>query len=186
MTARFPVRSRILHWLSAVLVFGALIIGFTMVNSIGSYAALVAVHMTIGTTILVITVVRFVNRRSAKPPSWPPTIGRLEGKIVTNSERLVYLLLVAQPLVGWAMVSATGEFPTVFGVALPRIAPFGDGLFFALRQTHSVLAYLLVIVIAAHVSGVLLHTIGLRDGILSRMTFGMRGRATPRSASYND
>jgi cytochrome b561 len=72
------------------------------------------------------------------------------------------------------MVSASGRSAVVFGFPLPRIAPFDDGVFFALRQTHSVLAYLLVIVIAAHVSAVLLHTITLRDGILSRMTFGLR------------
>lgn len=173
-TARFPVRSRILHWLTAILVFAALLIGFAMVNSIGSYAALVALHMTIGITILVIVIVRIVNRFTAKPPNWPATIGRVEAKIISNSERLMYLLLVAQPLVGWAMVSATGRPAVVFGVPLPRIAPFSDGLYFALRQTHSVLAYLLVIVIAAHVSGVLLHTIALRDRILSRMTFGVR------------
>jgi cytochrome b561 len=174
VTTRFPVRSRILHWLTAILVFAGLLIGFTMVNAVGSYAGLVAVHMTIGVTILVIVIVRIVNRLTTTPPNWPPTIGRVEGKIISNSERLMYLLLVAQPLVGWAMVSATGRSAVVFGFELPRIAPFDDALFFALRQTHSVLAYLLVIVIAAHVSGVLLHTITLRDGILSRMTFGLR------------
>jgi cytochrome b561 len=173
------VRSRILHWLSAVLIFAALLIGFTMVNAIGSYAALVAVHMTIGVTILVIVIVRIINRFTAKPPNWPPTIGRIEGMIISNSERLMYLLLLFQPIVGWAMVSATGRSAVVFGVPLPRIAPFDDGLFFALRQTHSVLAYLLVIVIAAHVSGVLLHTVALRDGILSRMTFGLGRRSRP-------
>jgi cytochrome b561 len=89
----------------------------------------------------------------------------------------MYLLLLAQPLVGWAMVSATGRSARVFGLALPRIAPFNDGLFFALRQTHSILAYLLVVVIAAHVSGVLLHTVAVRDGILSRMTFGLRRKS---------
>jgi cytochrome b561 len=40
-----------------------------------------------------------------------------------------------------------------------------------------VLAYLLVAVVAAHVSAVLLHTLTLRDGMLSRMAFGRR--ATP-------
>jgi cytochrome b561 len=54
---------------------------------------------------------------------------------------------------------------------LPRIAPFDDGLYFVLRQAHSVLAYSLVVVIAAHVSAVLLHTLTLRDRMLSRMTF---------------
>jgi cytochrome b561 len=180
MTTRFPVRSRILHWLTAVLVFAALLIGFAMVNSVGSYAALLAVHMTIGVAILAIVIVRIVNRFTAKPPNWPPTIGPVEGKIIANSERLMYLLLVAQPLAGWAMVSASGRSVVVFGLHLPRIAPFDDGLFFVLRQTHSVLAYLLVVVIAAHVSGVLMHTVALRDRILSRMTFGLR---TARSSS---
>ena len=173
MTTRFSVRSRILHWLTALLVFAGLLLGFTMVNSIDSYAVLVGVHATIGILILAITIVRIINRFAAKPPNWPPTIGGVEAKIITNSERLMYLVLLAQPLVGWAMLSATGRAAVVFGVRLPRIAPFNDGLFFVLRQTHSVLAYLLVIVIAAHVSGVLLHTIALRDRTLSRMTFSL-------------
>lgn len=178
MTTRFPVRSRVLHWATAVLVFAGLLIGFTMVNSIGSYAALVAVHMTIGITILAIVVVRIVNRFTTTPPNWPPTVGRVEGKVISNLERVMYLLLLAQPVVGWAMVSAAGRPVVVFGaLALPRIAPFDDGLFFVLRQTHSVLAYLLVVVIAAHVSIILLHTVTLRDRMLSRMTFGRRIRS---------
>jgi len=170
---RFPVRSRILHWLTAVLVFGGLLIGFTMVNALGSYGALVAVHMTIGVTILVVTVVRLVNRLRSHPPNWPPTVGRLEGKIVNLSERAMYGLLLAQPLVGWAMVSAAGRPPVLVGnLHLPRIAPFNADLYSILRQTHSVFAFLLVAVIGAHVSAILLHTLTLHDGMLSRMTFG--------------
>jgi cytochrome b561 len=170
---RFPVRSRILHWLTAILVFAALLIGFTMVNALGSYAALVAIHMTLGVTILVVVVVRLVNRLTSHPPNWPPTVGRLEGKLVNLSERAMYALLLAQPLVGWAMISATGRPPVIFGgLHLPRIAPFDADLFFWLRQTHTVLAVLLVVVIAAHVSAILLHTLTLRDRMLSRMTFG--------------
>jgi len=172
---RFPLRSRILHWLTAVLVFAALLIGFTMINALGSYAALVGVHMTIGVTILVVTVVRLINRLRSTPPNWPSTIGRLEGRIVSLSERAMYTLLLAQPLVGWAMVSAAGRPPVVFGGwHLPRIAPFDADVYAVLRQTHTVLAVLLVVVIAAHVSAILLHTLTLRDGMLSRMTFSKR------------
>lgn len=178
MTTRFPVRSRILHWATAVLVFAGLLIGFTMVNSIGSYAALVAVHMTIGITILAIVVVRIVNRFTTTPPGLATDGRQGRGKVISNLERVMYLLLLAQPVVGWAMVSAAGRPVVVFGaLALPRIAPFDDGLFFVLRQAHSVLAYLLVVVIAAHVSIILLHTVTLRDRMLSRMTFGRRTRS---------
>lgn len=170
-TARYPVRTRVLHWLTALLIFTALFVGFVMVNSIGSYSWLVGVHMTIGVVILAVVVVRAANRFTHRVPKLPDTVGRLEHKMVVGSELTLYALMLAQPLVGWAMVSATGRPPVIFGsIRLPRIAPFDADLFFVLRQTHSVLAYLLVAVIAAHVCAVLLHTLTLRDGMLSRMT----------------
>lgn len=174
-TVRYPVRTRVLHWLTAILVFTTLLVGFFMVNSLGSYAALVSVHMTLGVLILVIVVARAANRLTHRTPKLPDTVGRFEHKLVIGSELSMYALLLAQPLVGWAMVSATGRAVRVFGAwPLPRIAPFNADLFFGLRQTHSILAYLLVAVIAAHVSAVVLHTLTLRDGMLSRMTFGRR------------
>jgi cytochrome b561 len=169
---RYPLRTRILHWLTAILIFSALFIGFVMVNSIGSYAALVGIHMTLGVTILCIVVVRAANRFTHRVPKLPETVGWVEHKLVVGSELSLYALMLAQPLVGWAMVSATGRPVVVFGsVRLPRIAPFDADVFFVLRQTHSVLAYALVAVIAAHISAVLLHTLTLRDGMLSRMAF---------------
>lgn len=172
-SGRYPLRTRILHWLTAVLIFSTLLIGFVMVNSIGSYESLRAVHMTLGVLILAIVVLRVANRFTHRAPRLPATVGRAERKLVVGSELALYTLMLAQPLVGWAMVSATGKSVVIFGsLRLPRIAPFNADLFFLLRQTHSVLAYTLVVVIAAHVSAVLLHTLTLRDGMLSRMTFG--------------
>ncbi|MGH3638858.1 MAG: cytochrome b [Mycobacterium sp.] len=170
---RYPLRTRLLHWATAILVLTALLVGFAMVNSLGSYAALRSVHMTLGVTILVIVVARIVNRFTHRTPPLPATIGAFEHKLVIGSELSMYGLLLAQPLIGWAMVSATGKPPAVFGqLRLPAIAPFDADTYFILRQAHSVLAYALVIVIAAHVSAVLLHTLTLRDGMLSRMGFG--------------
>jgi cytochrome b561 len=172
VTTRYPIRTRILHWLTAVLIFSALFIGFVMANSVGSYASLRVVHMTLGVVILAVVVVRAANRFTHRVPRLPETVGWVEHKLVVGSELALYTLMVAQPLVGWAMVSASGQPVIIFGsLRLPRIAPFDADLYFLLRQTHSVLAYTLVAVIAAHVSAVLLHTLTLRDGMLSRMTF---------------
>jgi cytochrome b561 len=175
---QFTVLSRVLHWLTAVLVFTALFVGFVMVNSVGSYAQLIMVHKTVGALILLVMVVRVINRMRHHPPAWPPTIGSVEGRLVGLSEKLLYALLLLQPLVGWAMISAAGEPVVVFGaLALPRIAPFDAQLYWVLRQAHSVVAYTLMAVIAAHISAVLLHTVALRDRLIERMTFRFRTKA---------
>jgi cytochrome b561 len=172
---QFTVLSRLLHWLTAVLVFAALFVGFVMVNSVASYAQLIVIHKTLGALVLLVMVVRVINRVRHHPPAWPPTIGSLEGRLVGLSEKLLYALLLLQPLVGWAMLSAAGGPIVVFGsVHLPRIAPFDAQVYWILRQAHSVIAYTLVAVIAAHISAVLLHTLTLRDRMIERMTFRFR------------
>ena len=136
------------------------------------------VHKTLGALVLLVTVARVINRLTHHPPAWPPTIGALEGRLVGLSEKLLYTLLLLQPLIGWAMVSAAGEPVVIFGsLHLPRIAPFDAQLYWVLRQAHSVIAYTLMAVIAAHISAVLLHTLTLRDRLIERMTFRFRTKA---------
>lgn len=172
---RYTVLSRVLHWLTAALVFCALFIGFVMVNSVHEYATLIMVHRTLGVAILLVVLVRVVNRLAHRAPPLPPTVGVLERKIVVMSEVSLYALLLAQPLIGWAMISAAGGPVVVFGsLRLPRIAPFDAQLFWLLRQAHSVVGYTLMAAIAAHISAVLLHTLTLRDRMIARMTFRLR------------
>lgn len=179
---RFTAISRILHWLTAVLIFAALLIGFTMVNWLAGYAALRIVHMSIGVLVLMVVVIRIINRTRHHPPAWPTTVGHIEGRVIIWVERIMYALLLAQPLVGWAMVSASGTPVRVFGaLRLPPIAPFNSTAYSVLRETHSVLAYALVVVVAVHVSTVLAHSTVLGDGMLSRMTFRI-GRPLRRAA----
>ena len=81
-----------------------------------------------------------------------------------------------------------GQAAVIFGsLRLPRIAPFDADLFFVLRQTHSVLAYTWWPSSPRTCSAVLLHTLTLRDGMLSRMAFALRradppGKRAPKQA----
>ena len=158
---RYTRLTRVLHWLTAALVFTMLLIGFVMVNSLASYSRLVMVHKTLGVVILVVVFVRILNRLTHRAPALPATVGSIERKLVVATELSLYALLVA-----------TARPVVVFGsLRLPPITPFDAELFSLLRQTHSIIAFALVAAIAAHVSAVLLHTLTLRDGMLSRMTF---------------
>jgi cytochrome b561 len=169
--AHYPVRTRILHWLTAALVVSALFIGFTMVNTIDSYASLVDAHMTLGVVILAVVIARAANRLTHRAPAMPVTVGSMERTLIVGSEVMLYALMFAQPTVGWAMVSASGKPVVIFAsLRLPRIAPVDADLYFVLRQMHTLVAYSLVALIAIHVSAVLWHTFARRDGMLFRMT----------------
>ncbi|MDT5178856.1 MAG: hypothetical protein QOJ95_3054 [Mycobacterium sp.] len=184
-TPKFTLVSRLLHWSMAVLVIGQFFLGVTMVAALVYYPLLLAIHRVVGIVILVLAIVRLVNRLRHHPPAFLETMGPLERKVASWSERLMYTLLIAQPLVGWAMLSAADSPVTLAGpVDLPGIAPHGLAVYAVLRTAHTVLAYLLCATFTAHICAVVFHTLGLRDGLLRRMTSTWRGvssRATRSS-----
>lgn len=105
--AKFTLVSRLLHWSMAIMVIGQFFLGVTMVAALAYYPLLLAIHRVLGTAILVFAIVRLINRLRHHPPAFLATMGPLERKAATWSERLMYALLVVQPLIGWAMISAS-------------------------------------------------------------------------------
>ena len=169
--ARFPVLMRILHWLMAAMVLSMLFIGVAMVSSLLNYHWLISIHRPLGILILILVVIRFVNRKLSKLPPFPPTMSQQERRIAHASEILLYTLMFVLPLVGWGMLSA-GSYPIVMvgSLHLPPILPASPALYAFLRKTHTILAYLLFATFLAHFSAVLFHTLVIRDRLLDRMS----------------
>ena len=167
---RFALQSRVLHWLMAAMLLAMLFIGVSMVTSLASYARLVAIHRPLGIAILILAVVRIANRMLTTLPPFPPTMSPLERRVAAGSEKMLYALMILLPLVGWGMLSA-GHLPIVMvgRLHLPPILPARPMLYAFLRRTHTVLAYLLFLTFAAHLSAVLFHTWVVRDRLLDRM-----------------
>jgi cytochrome b561 len=123
-----------------------------------------------GILILILVVIRFVNRRFSTLPPFPATMSSQERFIAHASEMLLYTLLFVQPLVGWAMLSAARYPIVLYGpLHLFPILPHSVMLYAALRKAHTVLAYLLFLAFIAHFGAVLFHTLILRDRLFSRI-----------------
>ncbi|HTM84353.1 MAG TPA: cytochrome b [Mycobacterium sp.] len=182
---RYTLSVRILHWLVAALVFTMLIVGFALANALADYATLLMLHKTLGALIFVVMIVRVVNRLRHHAPPLPATVSVWERRAVAGSEVSLYAALLAQPVVGWAMLTAAGLPVVIGGVRLPSIVPVDAGLYALLRNGHSVLAYTLVILVAGHVSAVLLHTLTLRDGMLGRMMFRTPSRSRAEATMHS-
>jgi cytochrome b561 len=167
---QFALSSRILHWLMAAMLLTMLFIGVTMVASLGNYHALVAVHRPLGILILILAVIRLFNRIFTTLPPFPSTMSPRERRLASASERLLYMLMIVIPLVGWGMLSA-GHYPIVMcgPLHLPPILPANPGLYAVLRKAHTLFAFLLFLTFLAHLSAVLFHTLIIRDRLLHRM-----------------
>jgi cytochrome b561 len=167
---QFPASMRFLHWLMAAMVLTMLFIGVTMIASLADYHTLVSLHRPLGIIVLLLVVIRYVNRRFSALPPFPATMSLRERRAASASEILLYTLLFVQPLVGWGMLSAARYPIVLFGsLHLFPILPHSAMLYAMLRKAHTLLAYLLFLTIIAHFGAILFHTLIVRDRMLYRM-----------------
>ncbi|MCG8563353.1 MAG: YceI family protein [Hyphomicrobiales bacterium] len=198
MTAAKPAESygagaRLLHWASAALVLVMLGLGVAMVRWVTDLATKVSLyqlHKSLGMTVLAVTLVRLAWRWTHARPPYPASMAPWETRAAGANHMALYVLLIALPLSGWAMVSAsTLPIPTVlFGwLPLPHIGVLAEltperkkAIEPLLKDVHFVLAITLASLVALHIAAALRHQLVLKDGLLRRMW-----PARKRSASSN-
>ena len=169
-----------LHWLSAVAVVGLLGLGLVMTRlARGSSLQfeLYQLHKSVGITVLALTLLRLAWRWRHPPPALPEAMPAWEKRAAAANHRLLYALLLAMPLGGWAVVSvARFNVPTLlYGVLpwphLPFLAslanksPVED----LLTRLHDAGGWLFLPLLALHVGAALRHHWRLGDDVLRRM-----------------
>ncbi len=104
-----------LHWLIAVLILVMLIVGFTMENYPMSLRfTAFNLHKATGIAILTLSVFRLIWRLLNPPPALPATMPFWEKAAAHLSHWALYAFIIAMPLTGWIMVSATPKYPIIF------------------------------------------------------------------------
>lgn len=171
-TSMFTLTARVLHWLMALMILSMLFIGVGMVSSVSArHDWLLRIHKPLGIAILVLAVVRLTVRLRNPPPALPADLPMLQKLAALASHWMLYALMFALPLVGWAMLSA-GGYPVMLSesIRLPAIFSTSPFAFAVLRHAHAWLAMLLFLTFLAHMSAALYHGLIRRDGVLSSMT----------------
>ena len=170
---RHDAVARWLHWSMALLILAMLFIGVAMVTSITLRPTLLALHRPIGIALLVLAVVRLLHRLRRRTPELPRDLPRWQRAAAHASHVALYALMLAMPLVGWAMVSAAGNPVVLWGdVHLPAIAPHDPAVYSVLRAAHAWLARALLAVILLHLAAALHHAWVRRDGVFASMAGG--------------
>jgi cytochrome b561/polyisoprenoid-binding protein YceI len=184
---RYTAVAIALHWTIAVLIIGMLAFGFIldgMDYGPGSpKTALVQIHKSFGITILLLSVARLIWRLMNPPPPEPP-MPQWQKLLATTVHILLYVLIIAMPLTGWIMASASTSHDTRFFGTLEMSLPGFDGMDAANRKSieddfHSVhgnLAWVIIAMLALHLAGAFKHQFIDKDGLIARMAPGLFGR----------
>lgn len=168
---RFNPLQRLLHWVMAACILAMFFIGVGMVSTIRpKFLPLVATHKSLGIVILVLVLVRLVVRLRYGAPALPRDLPEPMKLAAELSHYGLYALMIAMPLIGWAMMSAA-EYPVVVfgGVHLPPILPQSDRLHSLLWDAHYYLAFCFFALVLLHIAAALFHALVRRDGVFETM-----------------
>lgn len=176
----FDALARLLHWGMAVLILAMLFIGVGMVASLTLRPMLIDLHRPLGIAILLLALVRLYHRWRSPPPPLPADLPRPQALAAKASHWLLYALMLAMPLLGWAMLSA-GGYPVrmVGALQLPALVPRDPTLYAWLRGAHGVLGYALFALVLAHLAAALYHAWVRRDGVFDAMARNGRPKSMP-------
>jgi cytochrome b561 len=171
----WPLSMRLMHWLNAALVVGALALGAIMVLFVHDAATrfdLTQTHKSIGVSVVALTALRLCLRYLTGVPK-PETNSRALALFANAAHAALYILLLLLPLSGWLMVTSTPvRVPTViFGmVELPYWLMPDIGRFRLAHAAHIGLAVVLATLIVLHIAAAFIHAWVWRDRTLARMS----------------
>lgn len=173
-TERWGSVSKLLHWLVAALILLQFWLAWRAETLPLGMAKLITLarHKSVGLTILALVLLRLAWRLAhrGRSPSLPQGTPRLERILALLTHQGLYVLLVAQPLVGWAMTSAKNYPVSWFNrFELPNFVPPSETLFEFFLRLHAILGWALAAVAALHIAAALVHHFVRRDDILLRM-----------------
>lgn len=170
--ARYQPIQVTLHWLTAILVFAAFILGKVMTripNDDDAKLIPLATHMLFGILMLVVIVARFAARAKLPKPIHASTGNTLLDSLGKLVHYALYLFVFLMAVSGMMLSLQSG---------LPKIVFFGLGVLpadffdFTARALHGFIAPALLLLILLHISAAFYHQLRLKDKLFSRMWYG--------------
>ena len=161
------------HWLIAALLIFMLFFGEELMEAEkGGNALGPSLHVSIGSSILVLSVLRLVWRLLNPPPSYLASMAYWEQMAAKTVHLLFYALLIGIPLTGWL---ATPKFLSEEGATMHLIIfgafqlPGAPNLGLPMKGLHEFGSNIGIALLALHVLAALKHHFINRDDVLGRM-----------------
>jgi cytochrome b561 len=148
---RYRGLAKVFHWLTAALVLALVAAGVVMKQlGEGPLAdTLYGLHKLFGALTLTLVLIRVSYRLTGLEPAGVASTRR------PTVHWLLYAIIVAVPLLGWAGISAFDAREIFFGYSLPAIWPAGSSYADLLMELHAYLAFAMLALVALHIGNAL-------------------------------
>lgn len=177
---RYAYPHRVLHWLVAGILLLSLATGLSLgwlgfegaMERLGETLTnlLYTAHKTLGVLMLGLMTARVLTRLLFVVPLHEPPLPPLQRVLSTSVHHLLYLALLAMPVLGW-MATASGGFPVQFlHWNLPGLIGESEALSEQLFLWHGRLGWIILGLVVLHIAGALFHWLIRRDGVMKRMS----------------
>jgi len=165
-----------LHWLTGALVLlaFAVILYRTGLEDGDQRKFWLDLHRSVGLLVLALVGIRAFSRLRFGRESVVKTTPLLHWMSM-GAQLVMYLAMVALPLLGWAQSSARAHHFKLFDVQLPALIPHNPEQADVLGEWHEWMAWTFLAIIGLHVTASLYHHFVRRDGVLMSMLPGKSG-----------
>lgn len=156
-----------LHWLMLALlvaVYAAIQLRELWPRGSEPREALKAWHFSLGLTVFGLVWLRLAARALTRRVretrrNWPGAVVHL----------VLYLFMIAMPLMGWMALSAEGDPVRLFGLGLPPLTGPNEALAERVEELHETVGVIGYWLVGLHAAAALFHHYVLRDATLARM-----------------
>ena len=169
--ATFSSTQKWLHWLVAVLAILMLVAGFGLEDlPVTEREQAIMGHAGLGLIVLLLMIVRWGWRLTHAQPELPEPTPPLQQKAARIVQGLIYVLLLAQPILGILQAMYNDYQVMAFGLLdISGLAANDKEMLGLFHRLHGINAVLLIILSLGHIGAAIYHHVVSKDNVLRTM-----------------
>jgi cytochrome b561 len=165
----YGIISKVLHWLSAIILFIQIPLGFYLVDlDFGEQRITIEdMHVTLGLTVFYIIIIRLINNILNPTPKLDPSIFKGQKFLAKMNHVLLYITILTITISGILKKLFNGETLTILfrEIQINENFDLAD-LFY---EIHILSNYILIGLIVLHITAVIIHKLFFGDNLLKRI-----------------
>ncbi len=158
-----------LHWLSAIILFIQIPLGFYLVDlDFGEQRITIEdIHVTLGLTVFYIIIIRLINNILNPTPKLDPSIFKGQRFLAKMNHILLYIAILSITISGILKKLFNGESLVIIfkEIKIKENFELADQFY----DIHILSNYVLIGLVALHISAVIIHKLFFKENLLKRI-----------------